>query len=127
MVLDLLNEFINDTSPFYFYFNLLWATVGALQLIHFNVHQFMKYRELHTKHSAKVQVEKFATDEPIVENLEIRKWLTNKFKRIEAPDDDTDSDSFSFFTKAIENRGGREWKNVLYSPFLKNIALSASC
>src|SRR5699024_12841337 len=98
MVLDLLNEFINGTSPFYFYFNLLWSTVGALQLIHFNVHQFMKYRELHTIHSAKVQVEKFSTYEPIVENLEISIWLTNKFKQIEAPDNHKDIDSYSFFT-----------------------------
>jgi len=122
MFFDIISDLVNNTSPLYLYVGLLWSMMGAFQLINMDMNQFRKHHHFHIKRVYTFQVDTALIEKPDVKNRSFKTWLTHKKKRIEAPDDDSDDDSFSIFQQIKEIRGGLFCKNILYSLLLKNIA-----
>ncbi|WP_217587992.1 hypothetical protein [Lentibacillus saliphilus] len=119
MLIELLNELLNDASPFYFYVSMFGTAAAAMKLIHMNAPVSIKHR-LHIKRTIAIQNAASFPDQPFTENMEIQTWLTHIFKRIDAPDDDADGHTSSYFNDMNNIRGGQTWKKHLYSHSLKN-------
>ncbi|WP_339229023.1 hypothetical protein NSQ77_04265 [Oceanobacillus sp. FSL K6-2867] len=118
MLIELLSELFNEFSPIYFYIGLLLAIIPIRIYNQPNTYQ----TDVYIRKSHALQYQLLSVPELTATILEIRNWLTHKTKRIEIPDDnEEDSSSFDFCYK---NQGGLIWKQNLYSPHLRNIALS---
>ncbi|MDY0395862.1 hypothetical protein ACFSMW_00870 [Virgibacillus halophilus] len=122
MSVELLTEFINDVSPFYFYLSILLSAVSVLHIANVHLHRFVNDQGFYAQGQApKIQLPPIP--EPIGEITGIRNWITLKVKRTEAPEDDTDSDPIRKNTAYLFIlRGGLRWKINLYSLSLKNMA-----
>lgn len=123
MLLEVISDMLTSSSPLYMYVGVLWSMVGAIQLINMNMDRFRNHHSFYVRQAYKFQEKSALIQEPIVIHKDIKSWLMLKMKLIDAPDDDSDADAFSLFTQTKEIRGGRHWKNHLYSHSLKNIAV----
>src|SRR5699024_8588756 len=116
MAFELLYELLNETSPFYFYFSLFLSALGAIKLIQFDhLHKFIGHRYVYTQEAHAIQIQSAPVQESIGETTDILDWIVKKAKRFDAPDDDTDDHSFSFFKTTRKKRGGASWSKNLYS------------
>ena len=122
MIFEILSDMINNTSPLYMYVGVLWSAVAALQLINMNLHTFSRDHHIYIRHSYNFEVDSALVKKPIVKNMDIKTWLIQKLKRIDAPDDDSDVPYFSDLNQITQIRGGQFWIRNLCSRSLKNIA-----
>lgn len=123
-MIELINELVNDMSPFYSYISILLTIVCSYQFISIGVQGITRNNDILTREYHDIRVRLLPMQELYGEIAEVLDWLTRKTKRIAAPDDDTDNHSFSFIKLSLLIRGGQQWKIILYSLFLKNTALS---
>jgi hypothetical protein len=125
MLLEFLYESLSDLSPLYLYLSVLLSMIFALRFMPFFMESFAENSKLYRQklHARKAKLVQMQAPKTVL--IEKRNWLSRKTKRIEAPDDDTDSESF--LLQAINKKqGGTTWKSNLYSHSLRNIALSES-
>lgn len=122
MFFEIFSDMINNISPFYMYIGVLWSAAGALQLINMNLHTFSREHHIYIRHSYNFEVNSALMEKPNVRNMEIKTWLIQKLKQIDAPDDDSDILNFSDLYQITQIRGGQFWIRNLYSRSLKNIA-----
>ncbi|RKQ33952.1 hypothetical protein [Oceanobacillus halophilus] len=121
MLLELFNEMFYEFSPFYFYLSIALSLI-TIDIFYVNLEHKAFENQLYIRKSHDVKIQQLPRQIIIPRVIEIRNWITTKTKRIEAPDDDSDAHSFSLFP-SIKYRGGKQWKQHLYSLLLKNIAL----
>lgn len=122
MSVELLTEFINDISPFYFYLSILLSAVSVLRIANVHLQRFVSNQNFYGQGQAP-KIQNPPIPEPIGEISGVRSWITLKVKRIEAPEDDTDSDPIrKNISHLFTQRGGLRWKINLYSLSLKNMA-----
>ncbi|MUV38632.1 hypothetical protein JNUCC1_02486 [Lentibacillus sp. JNUCC-1] len=119
MLIELLNEILNDTSPFYFYISMFWAAAGAVKLIHMHKPVSIKQR-LHFRKSPGIYENTVFSQQPFTENMSIQTRLTHIFKRIDAPDDDRDDQVLLISNPTRKIQGGLLCNTHLYSRSLKN-------
>ncbi|MEN1968674.1 hypothetical protein WMZ97_11450 [Lentibacillus sp. N15] len=124
-MLELLNQLIDDVSPFYVYLGIILTIICAYQGISLTMGNINHQNEVFTRQWHAERFRLLPAQEERGINKQIHNWITIKTKRMEIPDDDTDSHSFSTHTFNTTNRGGQQWKENLYSQSL-NIALSVS-
>ncbi|WP_047981087.1 hypothetical protein [Ornithinibacillus contaminans] len=122
MLLEFISELFSDFSPIYIYLSVLFSMILALQIVPFVTDSLMKHRklskaELHARACNTIHLQ-----EPKPMQAEERNWLVRKTKRIEAPDDESDSESFLFQT-TLKKQGGAQWNIDLYSHSFGNIVL----
>ncbi|WP_156288684.1 hypothetical protein [Oceanobacillus salinisoli] len=120
MLLEIINELLNELSPFYCYLSV-FISIVYLERIRFEWQQHGLENQLYIRKCHEVEFRLLPKQKCIPRIIEIRNWITTKTKRIEAPDDDSEAPSFSFI-HSIQLRGGKQWKQNLYSLSLKNIA-----
>ncbi|WP_099157532.1 hypothetical protein [Virgibacillus ndiopensis] len=125
-MIEVLYDLLGEISPFYFYISIVLSMICAYRFLNMDMHNTMMDNNVYTREAHASKIQFLPKREPIGEIPEIHNWITNTTKRIDAPDDDSDNDSFSFITKYIIIRGGQQCKIVLYSLFSRNIALSES-
>ena len=124
MLFELATELLTDFSPVYIYISLLFSAVYIGQM-------HLDY-QLHLKNHMENRWHNNTGSYPLHEPLpfsaifHIKKWIANKTKRIEIPDDDKDASSSPIINQ-IKIRGGFIWKIKLYSPNGKNISYSHYC
>ncbi|MGY0694401.1 hypothetical protein ACW2QC_16735 [Virgibacillus sp. FSP13] len=123
-MIELLGQLTGDVSPLYLYLGIALSMICAYRGISINLHQINQNNEMFTRQWHAIEFRLLPMQEELGVNTEIQNWITTKTKRIEAPDDDTDSHSFSLSTANKIKRGGQQWKENLYSQSLQNIALS---
>ncbi|PAV29662.1 hypothetical protein CIL05_09825 [Virgibacillus profundi] len=123
MLIEILFDILSDFSLLYFYVSIILSIFCAYQITHFSLFNIKKMNECYTREHHSIQARQIPLVSVVGEVIEKRDWLTNKTKRIEAPDDDAEIHSFSLVNKRTIKRGGQQWKNILYSLSLKNIAL----
>lgn len=126
MILELLSELFADTStsPLTFYVTIFLSVIGPIKFSQFGLHKFIGHAHVYTRKSHAIQSQSAPIQESIGETTDIMDWIVQKAKRIDAPDDDTDDNNFSFFQAMMKKRGGQPWNEHLYSHSTKNIALS---
>ncbi|WP_188456341.1 hypothetical protein [Virgibacillus oceani] len=122
-MIELLYDLLGEISPLYFYISIVLSMICAYRFFNMDMHNTLMDNNIYTRESHASKIQLLPKREPIGEIPEIHKWITNTTKRIDAPDDDSDNDSFSFINKEKINRGGQQCKIVLYSHFSRNIAL----
>ncbi|MFD1361228.1 hypothetical protein [Lentibacillus salinarum] len=122
MIIEILHELFADTSPFYVYFSICLSVIGTINLTQFDLHQFIGHAHVYTRESHAIQIQSAPIQASIGEATDIMDWIVQKAKRIDAPDDDTDDHTLSFFKTTMKKRGGPRWNEHLYSRLPKNIA-----
>ncbi|WP_337019606.1 hypothetical protein [Oceanobacillus massiliensis] len=120
MLIELLSDLLNECSPIYLYLSLL-VTIIQFELIQLDDHNKMFKNDVQTRKSHALRFQLLPLQKINAAMIDIRNWIANRTKRIEIPDDDKEDPSFSISHSNI-NRGGVTWKQLLYSPNLKNIA-----
>ncbi|WP_093210283.1 hypothetical protein [Sediminibacillus albus] len=125
MFIELLNEVLNEASPFYFYVGFFLAAYCAFSFSFMSMPLRAKSKEAVTRNYYATRFRLLPIETRLGEIAEILDWITEKSKRKEGPEDDSDN-HFLSFTKQNQKRGGEQWTNILYSHSLKNIALSSS-
>lgn len=116
-MLDLINQLTGDIAPISIYLSIILTMMCTYHGIAFTLGHISHQNERLTRewHAARFRL--LPNDAEIPVNNDIQNWIATKTKRIETPDDDdTDSYSFSIFISKFYYRGGKEWKNHLYSP-----------
>ncbi|QKY70718.1 hypothetical protein [Lentibacillus sp. CBA3610] len=122
MIIEMLSELFAETSPLYFYFSVFLSVLGPVKFTQFGLHKFIGHAHVSTKKSHAIQIQSAPIQESIGGTTDIMDWIVTKAKRIDAPDDDTDDHTFSFFKTMMKKRGGHKWNENLYSHLRKNIA-----
>lgn len=121
MFLELLYELISDISPLYFYLSIILSIICAYKIMNFGLNRFLNKHDV-SIHDQQLFITRFNQNMiPSGQLFEQQNWLAKKTMRIEAPDDDSDNESFSFLNKFSMKRGGTKCRNILYSLSLKNI------
>ncbi|MUK87802.1 hypothetical protein GMD78_05225 [Ornithinibacillus sp. L9] len=121
MFLEMINDFANEFSPLYLYVSAV-LSIFYLNRFYNGVHHSVWENHLHIRKWHEIQIQLLPNQIMIPRLIEFRNWIAIKTKRIEAPDDDTDADSFSLF-QAMKLRGGKQWRKHPYSLSFENIAL----
>ncbi|WP_404458500.1 hypothetical protein [Oceanobacillus kapialis] len=123
MFLEFMSELANDFSPVYAYMlSILLSVYFSYRAFDIQFGTVKKSNEIYTRYTHERLVRSLPVLLTIGEMVEKRSWRSHKM-RFRDPDDDTDAPSFSFY-KQNNKRGGQQWKNNRYSPFLKNTVLS---
>ncbi|WP_068675530.1 hypothetical protein [Oceanobacillus sp. Castelsardo] len=119
MLLELLNELLNDLSPFYLYLSLVIANLH-LGFLQFDLQYRSFENQIYIRKCHDVQFRLLPKLKIIPRIIELRNWICTITKRIDSIDD---SEAPSFFVTLITKRqGGKKWSQNLYSLTLKNIA-----
>ncbi|GAB4071887.1 hypothetical protein GCM10028778_00170 [Barrientosiimonas marina] len=121
MITELLYELFVDTSPVYLYVSVFLSVIGTINLAQLDLHQNHELAHVATRKSHAIRIQAAPVQESIGESTAIMDWIVQKAKRIDAPDDDTDDHTFSFFKTITKKRGGAQCNAHLYSQLLKNI------
>lgn len=121
MFIELLYELLGEVSPMYFYLGVVLSVIFSYRLMQIDMSNTLMKNHDYIKESHALHFKLLPKQEPLGEAEEIHDWIVHTTKRIDAPDDDTDNQSFSFI-KSMIKRGGQQWKRILYSLSLKNIA-----
>lgn len=119
MLLELLNELLNDLSPFYLYLSLIIANLH-LEFLQLGLQYRSFENHLYIRKCHDVQFRLLPKLKIIPRIIELRNWICMITKRIESVDD---SEAPSLFVNLrIQRQGGKKWSQNLYSLSLKNIA-----
>ncbi|MDY0406411.1 hypothetical protein P5G51_014335 [Virgibacillus sp. 179-BFC.A HS] len=122
MSVELLTEFINDISPFYFYLSILLSAVSVMHIANVHLQRFMHKANFYTEGQAPKE-QAPPVPEQINDTRGVRNWITLKVKRMEAPKEDADLPSKSATNSLMFIfQGGLRWRKNLYSLSLKNMA-----
>ncbi|GAA0442919.1 MAG: hypothetical protein ACQEWU_09970 [Bacillota bacterium] len=121
MMIELLNEVVNDVSPFYLYISILLTIVSTYQFLTIDARNIIENNNILTREYHNLRVRLLPMQELFGECREVIEWLIKKTNRIASPDDDTDNESFSFQANELSKRGGQQWIVNLYSHSLRNI------
>ncbi|MGX9933620.1 hypothetical protein [Virgibacillus sp. Bac332] len=120
-MIELLNEVVNDVSPFYLYISILLTIVSTYQFLTIDARNIIENNNILTREYHNLRVRLLPMQELFGECREVIEWLIKKTNRIASPDDDTDNESFSFQANELSKRGGQQWIVNLYSHSLRNI------
>lgn len=123
MITELLNELVNEMSPFYLYISILLTIFSSYHFLSIGVQSVTRDHDILTRKYHDIRIRLLPMQELYGEIAEVLDWITRKTERIASPDDDTDNQPFSFLKLFLQLRGGQQWKIILYSLFLKNTAL----
>ncbi|MDY7046438.1 hypothetical protein RVS70_19815 [Virgibacillus sp. M23] len=121
MMIELLNEVVNDVSPFYLYISILLTILSTYQFLTIDARNIIENNNILTREYHNLRVRLLPMQELFGECREVIEWLIKKTNRIASPDDDTDNESFSFQANELSKRGGQQWIVNLYSHSLRNI------
>lgn len=119
-MLELTNQLLIDMTPIYIYVSFFLSMMYVYHGFALSTGMRQQQEMLMQKwHAAEFSL--LPDTGQLVVHMEIRNWINGKKKRLDAPDDDTDGDSFSEFLTTNKILGGLQWKESLYSPSLLNI------
>ncbi|MEW9675722.1 hypothetical protein ABRT01_05980 [Lentibacillus sp. L22] len=121
-MLELLNQLTSDVSPFYVYLSIILTIICAYRGMSFTMGNTIQQNQIFTRQWHATRFRLLPAQEELGANTEIHHWIAAKMKRIEAPDDDSDSHSCSLKVLNDYHRGGQKWNANLYSQLLENIA-----
>ncbi|KPH77462.1 MULTISPECIES: hypothetical protein [Bacillaceae] len=119
MLLELLNELLNDLSPFYLYLSLVISNfhLGFLQ---FGLQYRSFENQIYIRKCHNVQFRLLPKLKITPRIIELRTWICTITKKTESVDD-PEAPSLSI-NIMIKRQGGKKWSQNLYSLSLKNIA-----
>ncbi|SDQ76654.1 hypothetical protein [Virgibacillus salinus] len=123
MLLELLYELLGEMSPMYFYLGIVFSIICSSRFMYKGFHNSLMNNYVYTRKRHALHFKLLPKQEQLGAIIEVRNWITHTTKRIDAPDDDTDNQSFSI-TNINKKRGGQQCKGILYSLSLENIASS---
>lgn len=121
MLIELLYELLGEMSPMYLYLGIVFSIICSSHLMYAGFHNTMMNNYVYTRKCHALHFKLLPKQEQAGAVIEVRNWITHTTKRIDAPDDDTDNQPFSFI-KITKKRGGQQCKRILYSLSLENIA-----
>lgn len=124
MLVELLNELLNEASPFYFYASWLLTVFCLYNFIDPGFYSRKNSIELMRRDYHSNQFGLLSHYAHIGLKDSILDWIITKTKRKDGPEDDDDNFSFSLNSAEPNKRGGRIWTDFLCSPALKNIVYS---
>lgn len=123
MLVELLNEILNEASPFYFYVSWILTVFCLFNFVYLSFHARKDSSELMIRDYHANQYRLLPSSTWNKTGRSILNWITAKTKRKDSPEDDDDNLSFSLYTSIAKKRGGKLCTSILYSPSLKNIVL----
>src|SRR5690606_14783338 len=120
IIIELFNELFYEYSLICFWFGRILSMVPLIRL-GVSFHRKSDSTNLFIRQSGNIQIQLRLLEQVVSVISEITNWIIRKTNRAgHDDDDDTDSNSFSL-TNKNKKRGGKRWKNNLYSHFLKRI------
>jgi hypothetical protein len=123
-MIELLNQLLNDMTPFYLYVSILLTMVSVYSFTAINTRDIMSKNYLHIRQYHDERFRLLPMQELFGMCQEVFQWFVKKANRLAAPEDDTDHLSFSFIYRDLLLRGGQQCKVILYSLFLRSTVSS---
>ncbi|WP_053219314.1 hypothetical protein [Virgibacillus senegalensis] len=123
-MIELLNELLNEASPFYFYVSMILAIYCAFGFSVIAYSSLSKSSEMVTRDYHAIQFRLLPVAARLTETCLVTTWIASKVKRKDGPEDDADHHTFSLYNQKHILRGGKQWRNILYSQPLKRPVLS---